>query len=274
MTKIATFFIALSAISLGTAVAQDADFKYEKVLYNDKTIDAEEYSVKISNVVSNAVEAKFKLEITNKTADFLLFDATKCTFQLGGNKLAPTDKLIILEPYDSKSKTISVTGTALNTHKTYTFNLGGIQRVVPLSTVENIPSFKLPASKNDFSAGPFNVQLKNFKKESGATFAKFDVQYRGDKIGFIYPSKIDVKMPDGNNYANADMKGKAFLMFPGDAEKFSANWSKMPGGRENDMQLVDMNINFTGVFAEGVAKDLAQKSIEIDWNEANTNAAK
>lgn len=265
---------AFALFSFVNVFAQTDDLNFEKVIYQDLTIEADVYTVEISNVVSTAADAKFKFKIINKTADFLLFDASKCKFEIAGTSYTPKDKFVIVDPYDSKSKTIAVTGPGLNKVKTYRFTLGGVQRVVPLSEIANVPAFKLPASKNDFSAGKFNAQLKNSKKESGATFVKFDVQYRGDKIGFIYPSKIDVLMPDGNNYANADSKGKTFLMFPGDSEKFSANWDKMPGGRMNDMQLVEMFINFNGVFAEGEARDLEVKTVEVSWNEALTTAAK
>jgi len=258
-------------LTINSFIAQDATMKFEKVLFNDLKIEADEYTVEISNVVSTATEAKFKFKIINKTADFLLFDASKCSFKIGATELIPKDKFVIVDPYDSKSKTISVIGSDLNKYKSYTFNLSGVKRIVPLSVIEDVPAFKLPISKNDFSAGKFNVQLKNSKKESGATFVKFDIQYRGDKIGFINPSRVDVQMPDGNKYANADNRGKTFLMFPGDSEKFSANWDKMPGGRANDMQLVEMLINFTGVFAEGEARDLVVQAAEISWNETLTN---
>ncbi len=261
-------------LSIQTIFGQSDDLKFEKIMYKDLKIESPEYTVEISNCVSTATEAKFKFKIINKTADFLLFDASKCQFVISGNSYTPKDKFVIVNPYDTKSKTISVIGTALNKVKTYSFTLGGVQRIIPLSVVKDVPPFKLPASKNDFTADKFNAQLVNSKKESGATFVKYDVQYRGDKIGFICPSKIDVLMPDGNHYANEDSKGKTFLMFPGDSEKFSANWYKMPGGRENDMQLVEMLINFNGVFAEGEARDLETKTIEITWDEALTVASK
>lgn len=269
-----TLIVAFMLLTVLATFGQSDELNFEKIIYQDVTIEADEYTVEISNVVSTTAEAKFKFKIINKTADFLLFDASKCKFEIAGTSYTPKDKFVIVDPYDSKSKTIAVTGAGLNKVKTYSFTLGGVQRVVPISEIKDVPAFKLPASKNDFSAGKFNAQLKNSKKESGATFVKFDVQYRGDKIGFIYPSKIDVLMPDGNNYANADSKGKTFLMFPGDSEKFSANWDKMPGGRMNDMQLVEMFINFNGVFAEGEARDLELKTVEVSWNEALTTAAK
>lgn len=268
-----TLILGLFILCSKSIFAQDAPLTFEKVIYSDQTISSDEFTVEISNVVSTTAEAKFKFKITNKTADFLMFDASKCIIEIDGNKLTPKDKFIIIDPYDNKSKTISVTGAGLNKAKSYTFVLNGVQRVIPIDAPIEAPQFKLPASKNDFSAGKFNTQLKNSKKESGATFVKFDVQYKGDKIGFIMPSKIDVTMPDGNNYANSDTKGKTFLMFPGDSEKFTAQWGKMPGGRLNDMQLVEMLINFNGVFSEGEAKNLAEQTVTLSWSEELTKAA-
>lgn len=252
---------------------QKEEKPFAKVLYADQVISTDEYKVEISNVLTVEGEAKFKFKITNNTADFLLFDASKCSFEINGSKLSPKDKFLIIDPYDNKSKTISIVGAKLNTAHSYTFTLDGLQRVVPTEDKIEAPQFKLPASKNDFEAGKFTAQLKNSKKESGGTFVKFDVQYKGDKIGFIIPSKVDVTMPDGNNYANTDSKGKTFIMFPGDSEKFTAQWDKMPGGRANDMQLVEMLINFNGVFSEGIANDLPAQKVELTWDEAATKGA-
>jgi len=268
-----TIFLGLFIFCGNSFFAQNTPLNFAKVIYADQTISSDEYTVEISNVVSTAAEAKFKFKITNKTADFLLFDASKCVVEIDGNKLIPKDKFIIVDPYDNKSKTISVTGSGLNKATAYSFKLNGVQRVMPIETPIIAPQFKLPVSNNDFTAGKFSAQLKNHKKESSATFVKFDVQYKGDKIGFIMPSKIDVTMPDGNNYANKDSKGKTFLVFPGDNEKFTAQWDKMPGGRLNDMQLVEMLINFNGVFSEGEAKNLSEQSVTLTWSEEQTKAA-
>lgn len=273
MKKSTPLFIFLLTMASQFTFGQKEGKPFEKVLFADKEISTDEYKVEISNVLTVAGEAKFKFKITNNTADFLLFDASKCLFEINGNNFQPKDKFLVIEPYDNKSKTISVVGSALNTAQAYTFTLDGLQRVVPTEETIEAPQFKLPASKNDFSAGKFTAQLKNSKKESGATFVKFDVQYKGDKVGFIIPSKVDVTMPDGNNYANTDSKGKTFIMFPGDSEKFTAQWDKMPGGRANDMQLVEMLINFKGVFSEGITNDLAPQKVELTWDEAATKGA-
>lgn len=273
MKKSLLLLIGFASLTSQLSFGQKGEKPFEKVLYADQVITTEEYKVEISNVLTIDAEAKFKFKITNNTADFLLFDASKCVFEINGNKFTPKDKFLIIDPFDSKSKTISVLGSKLNTAHSYSFTLDGVQRVVPTGDEIVAPQFKLPASTNDFAAGKFTAQLKNSKKESGATFVKFDVQYKGDKVGFIMPSKIDVTMPDGNNYANADTRGKTFIMFPGDSEKFTAQWDKMPGGRLNDMQLVEMLINFNGVFSEGVIKDIPAQTIQLSWDEAATKGA-
>ena len=273
MRKYTTLFFVLFVLFSKHVLAQDSPLNYVKVIYGEQTISTDEYTVEISNVVSTTAEAKFKFKITNKTEDFLLFDASKCTFEINGEKLTPKDKFLIVDPYDSKSKTVAVTGAGLNKATSYGFVLNGVQRVVPTGSAIEVPQFKLPVSTNEFTAGKFSVQLKNSKKESGAAFVKFDVQYKGDKIGFIMPSKIDVTMPDGNNYASTESKSKTLLLFPGDTEKISASWSKMPGGRMNDMQMVEMLINFKGVFSEGVAKNLAEQKVTLNWSEELTKAA-
>lgn len=270
--------LLISVCTLNLMAQKDAKApkkkKFEKVFYKDFKIETDEYSAEISNVISVATEAKFKLVLKNKTADFLIFDASQCVLKIGGNALTPKDKFITIEPFESKSRTISALGKDLNTFFEYEFTLAGVQRVIPSGADITAPAFKLPVSNNDFQAGPFHAQLKNHKKESGDSFVKYDVQYKGNKVGFITPSKINVLMPDGNTYANTDSKGKTFLLFPGDSEKFYASWSKMPGGRLNDMQLVEMIINFPGVFAEGEAKNLEAKVANIVWDEALTTAKK
>ena len=218
-------------------------FGQEKIYYANQKQAAENYSVEISNIVGLATEIKFKLEIENTSSEFLLFDASKCVFTINGTTVTPKDKFIIVEPYKKKSKTIVALGSGYNNVRDFKFELNGVQRVVPTDEKFAAPAFTFPPSKNDFSTGDFYVELKGYKKETGATTSKFNVQYKGKKIGFVSPSKISVLMPDGKEYANGK-KTDPILLFPGGSDSFSANWERMPGGSLNDMQKVEMNLNF------------------------------
>lgn len=247
-------------------------FGQEKIYYPDQELNTDTYLVKFSNIVGLESEIKFKIDIENKTENFLLFDATKCEFNFNGTTVKADSKLIIIPPYKSKSKTLGGSGSALNQIKEFGFKLDGIQEVELTDEKFVADQFILPPSKNDFKTGAFFIALKSLKKESGYTGVKYEVQYKGDKIGFVYPSKISVTMPDGNDYANGDKNSDPIMLFRGDKDKFTPSWDKMPGGRMNDMQLVEMKINFDGVFREGVKVDIPSKSFKYTWDRALTIA--
>lgn len=261
-----TLTISALACTLSSLFAQ-----YEKIYYADQKIETDEYKVEISNIVGMDAEIKFKLEIENTTSDFLLFDASKCSFTINGAKVSPKkDKFLIIEPYGKKSKTIGALGSGYAAVREFSFEMNGVQRVIMLDEKIEVAPFNLPPSANNFTAGAFKVDLKKHSKETALTAAKFDVQYNGKKIGFVIPANINVLMPDGNTYANADKGTDPILLFPGDADKFTATWERMPGGRVNDMQLVKMIVNFQDVFKEGEAKDLSLQTINFTWDEALT----
>lgn len=265
MMKTITLLLALLPVFSGSLFGQ-----YAKVYYADQKLETEELKVEISNIVATDVEVKFKLEIENQTSEFLLFDASKCSFTINGATHTPKDKFVIIDPYGKKSKTIGIVGTGLGEVKQFEFELGGIQRIQLSDEQFSTDVFTLPPSKNDFVTGPFNVALKNHKKETAVTIAKFDVQYKGKNIGFVFPAKISTTMPDGKDYANGEKKMDPILLFPGDSDKFVAAWERMPGGRVNDMQLVEMKLNFGETFREGMPINLAPQKMAFTWDEALT----
>jgi hypothetical protein len=258
-------FFTLSIALLGCLYS----FGQEKIYYPSQKSSFDDFNVEISNIVGLATELKFKIEIENTSSDFLFFDASKCVFTINGTSVVPKDKFIIIEPYQKKSKTVTALGSNFNTIREFKFELNGIQKVV--LTDETFPTevFLLPPNKNDFATGPFSVELKNFKKETGATLSKFNAQYKGKKIGFVFPSKVSTSMPDGKDYANGK-KADPVLLFPGESAAINANWERMPGGSVNDMQKVEMKLNFTEVFREGTTVDLKSQLFSFTWDEAVT----
>lgn len=265
MMKHTTLLITLLSVFAFNGFGQ-----YAKVYFADQKIETEEVKIDISNVIALPAEVKFKLEMENLTSDFLLFDASKCNFTVNGNTYSPKDKFFIIEPYAKKSKTMGIVAEGLGEVRQFAFEFNGLQRVVLTDEQFTVEGFTLPASKNSFVTGPFTVNLKNYKKETSATLSKYEVQYKGKDIGFVMPANISVTMPDGKDYANADKKPDPVLLFPGDTDKFMANWDRMPGGRVNDMQLVEMKLNFEGVFREGKTQDLEAQHATFEWDEALT----
>lgn len=258
------FSLLLSTITLNS-------FSQEKIYYPSQTINGDNFTIEISNIVGLTSEIKFKLEIDNKSNEYLILDASKCTFSINGEKVAPRDKFFVIEPYKKRSKTILALGKEYNKVREFSFELNGLQKIINIHEIKGIEAFNLPPSSNDFNANDFKINLKNFSKETNQTTSKYNVQYTGQKIGFVNPSKISVLMPDGNTYANAK-KSDTFILFPGESGSFSANWDRMPGGRVTDMQKVVMNINFNDVFSEGTASDLPSYNLDFKWDEALTKS--
>lgn len=257
----ALFIVAVSTASFG---------QYQKVYFNDQSVEYEGLKIQISNIVALNFDVKFKFQIENTTGDFLYIDPSKFSFKINGKSYPSTDKAYFIAPYEKESKTIGVTSEGLGEVKEFIVAFDGLNNVVMSEAITGVEKFNLPPSSNDFVVDDFHLNLKSHKKESSKAYAKFDVQYKGDKVGFIFPNKVSVLMPDGISYATLNSKDKPVILLPGETSNFSANWSKMPGGRKNDMQLVLMKVELDKVFQEGEIKGLTPQTVEFKWNEALT----
>ena len=243
--------------------------QYEKVYYNDTTFETEYYKIEIDNVVALPKEVKFRMSITNKTNDWVMYNSDESKIEIGGNALATKDKFILIAPHDSKKKVMRAVGAKLNDARSFNFVCGGFYKVA-LNTAEKTPIFRLPASANEFVAGNFKITLANSLKETGRTDVKFKVTYNGEGMGFVSPAKVSVEMPDGNLYATTRSKADVIALKRGETESFQASWDRMEGGSKMDMQLVEMLIHFEGVFQESTQTKVEATTIPLRWNDALT----
>jgi hypothetical protein len=256
-------FIGTMALS-GTVFGQ-----YGKVFYNDTTFETADYKVEIDNVVALPVEVKFRMTITNKTNDWILYVPEEGKFEMGGQPLSFKEDKLLIAPYESKKRVLKATGTGLNDARAFNFVCDGFHKIV-LKEAAKSPEFKLPIASNEFVAGNFKVVLVNSSKTSAKTEVKFNVTYNGEGIGFASPAKITMRMPDGAVYATAKAKADVVAIEKGKTESISASWSKMEGGSKNDMQMVEMWLIFNGVFQESTETKIDKAIIPLRWNEAMT----
>jgi len=263
--------IALALLTLGTATAQK-EVKYEKLFYKDVTKETSEVKITVDNAVSTAGETKFKLKITNLTGDYIVFKPEESKFIVNGKETAPKEKWLIIKPNESDFRVINLKGAGYNEVKNYSFVVGGLYTASVKGTVMEAPNFDLPASKNDFEAGNCKCTMSNVYKESDRTEVKFKCAYNGQKIGFIQPAKAAVKMPDGKEYANAKSKADPIMLTKGQDDSFSLRWDKMEGGKAMDMQKVPMTIIWHEAFSESELKGLAAEKIEMEFDQAATEA--
>ncbi|HXU26724.1 MAG TPA: hypothetical protein VN698_05780 [Bacteroidia bacterium] len=243
----------------------------EKTFYKEAQIETADYDLIIVGAVSTPLETKFKIKIINKTASYLSYNPTESKFIINNVEYpVVNEKPIMIEPYKTDSKVINLKGSGYNMVRNYSFIVGGIYKLSANLTIFTGDDYKLPPSANVVNVGPYTVTLEKLEKESGKTTAKFVCVYNGDKTGIIYPTYIAVKMPDGKEYATVK-KEKTILLFKGQFEDFTVAWEKMPGGRANDMQLVDMFVKWNKAFNEAEKEKTPESTFNLSIDELKTN---
>nr|WP_294859081.1 hypothetical protein [uncultured Fluviicola sp.] len=256
-------FLGSMALS-GTVFGQ-----YEKVFYTDTTFETDTYKVEIDNIVALPKEVKFRMTITNKTSDWVLYVPEEGKFEMGGKPLSFKEDKLLIAPYDSKKRVLKATGDKLNDARSFNFVCNGFHKVT-LKEATKSPEFKLPIASNEFVAGNFKVVLVNSSKTTAKTEVKFNVTYNGEGIGFASPAKMSMRMPDGNVYATVKSKADVVPIEKGKTESITAGWAKMEGGSKNDMQMVEMWLMFNDVFQESTQTKMDKAIIPLRWNEAMT----
>ena len=224
-------------------------------------------------MVAVPTELKLKVKIMNTGSDFISLHTGQCVFEVNGKKMPVEEDLVVVGPNESKGKVIRTVGTNLNDIRSFKFKLGGLSRVEQSSPLI-VEAFRLPASENSFMAGPFRMDLEKVSKTTKATQVVFKATYEGENdFGVIYPSNISVLMPDGKTYASMKTRYKHHDVSKGKTVDFIALWESMPGGAENDMQKVDMMIQFNKVFFETSSKEIPDYNLEFNFDENLTRAA-
>ncbi len=271
-----TIILTLASTFLAVATAQSQN--YEKLFYKDLTKETDQVTITVDNAVSTPGETKFKLKVTNKTNDYVLYKPMESKFMIDGKESKPKEKMLIIKPNSSDFVTINLKGAGYNKVKSYSFVIDGLYSVSTNGKAIEVPNFKLPAAQNEFKAGDFNCTMTNVTKESDKTEVKFKCSYNGDKIGVIHNTRAGVKMPDGNEYANAkkpgllESKAKEVLVMKGEEESVNLKWERMEGGRAMDMQKVAMDIVWHATFTEAPAVKLKGETLEMEFDEATTIA--
>ncbi len=269
MKRIVTTMIL--AVSLVGCMFAQKEVKYAKIFYKDLKMETNDIVIIVDNAVSTAGETKFKLKIMNKTNDYLILKPEECKFIVNGKEEKPQEKWLVISPNESDFRVVNLKGAGYNAIKNYQFVLDGLYRVDANSKGIPTPDFKLPASQNDFKTGPFANTVNKVSKETDKTEVKFNVTYTGDKIGFVFPSKVSVKMPDGNVFANAKSKSDALMLIKGESDTYKLKWERMEGGKMMDMQKVDMLIQWNDAFAEVTPVKMKSETIEMLFDEVMSN---
>lgn len=243
--------------------------QYEKVYFKDTTIVTKHYEANFSDIIAYKAEVKFKLQLKNISKEWLVYRSQEGSFLIDGSEIVANEHLLVIGPGEQKSRVIRASFTNAAKLRSFTFNLNGLQ-LGALKTVEIKESFKLPTGSNELSDPPVLLNLEKLSKTTGKTDVKFSIKNLGEDVLLGFPSRVSVKMPDGKSYATENKKDSYFIIDANETDHFNAQWLRMPGGSANDMQLVDMYIEFNEMFQQIKTKPLDKLQVQLNWNEAFT----
>lgn len=261
--------IVLAIIALVYCSAIQAQ-NYKRVFYKAQTIDAKDIIVTVEDAVATDAGVKFKLRIKNQTNDYIIYKPSESVFKIDGKSINPNEKWLIIDPKDADFRIVDLKGRGYKKAENFDFVMEGVYRIDANAKGVSAPDFKLPASQNDFTAGPFTITLEKVKKETPRTDAKFKVKYTGDKVAIFAPNKVAMKMPDGKEYANYHSDKKAQLLNDGE-KSFTVAWKDIPK-TSGDMQFAEMLILWRDAFKEANPEKMPATTIAIEFDKDLTEA--
>lgn len=272
------FIISALVIGLcGNAFAQK-ETHYSKLYYKNMDMENSDIRISVDNAVSTDGETKFKLKITNKTSDFIIYKPEESMFIINGKETKAEEKWLVIGPNESDFRIINLKGKDYNSVKNYSFKMDGVYKVSTNAKGIDAPDYKLPVAVNEFKAGDYTVKMSKLYKETDATNLKFDITYNGSKTGLVFPTKAAVVMPDGKEYAAVPStgllakSGPTLFLKKGQTESVTLNWNRMEGGKAMDMQKVDMLVKFHDMFTETTPEKLKAETLNLEFDQATSDA--
>jgi hypothetical protein len=254
------------------AFSQKVDEK-TKIFYKEMTIETDDYKVYILDIVSTAGYSKFRMKVFNKTNDYIMIRPNEIVYNADGQTITGSgkmftggDKMFVIPPNEESNKTIEFKGEKMQKDK-FTVELKGVYKVAATGKIIEAPLFELPASKNEFEAGPFICTLKNSKVATDQSYAKFDCKYLGDGIAILDPYKCAAIMDNGKENANVK-KYSGSLLEKGQNEDFSVIFNEIAGA--GDMQKKGLKIKWNNTFRESKIMKLKDASIDVLKDDAKT----
>jgi hypothetical protein len=265
MKKISLVLVSMMLLVGLTSKAQT----YKKIFYRDQVIENNDVKIMVIDAVATPAGVKFKIRIYNKTNDYIVYKPSESIFKIAGKSFNPNEKWLIIRPNDDDYQVIDLFGAGYMFPENFNFVMEGMYKFSTDVKGVNANDFKLPAAKNDFKAGGFNIVLLKNKKTTARTDATFSVQYVGDKIGVFEPNKVSMKMADGKEYANYHSNKKPLIYAKGEDKDIVVAWKDIPV-TSGDMQKDEMTIMWQDAFKEITPDKMLPLTITVIFDEETT----
>lgn len=228
-------------------------------------------TIEVTTALAKAEWARADVKITNSTGDQLvMLRKDQPTFELPGlGKLAIKipmtsglfGKTLFIEPNQTKSHSFQTEGDSGYHVDKMTLHPTGFYAGLNAGTPVKAPDFQLPASVNDFTAGPFSCKLGNLSQETKLTNAAFACTYNGKGVGIVESKRIGVREPGGKEFANEKHGAARDLVLPGETSKFTVTFA-IPA-KVVDMQFATLNVLWRDALSESKMEPLALSDFEF-----------
>jgi len=246
-----------------------SQLKFEKVVYVDNIAETDEMSVIGKDALSTAELTKFNLKIVNKGENIILYKPEESELLFNEKSFTPNEKPLEVAPTKTDHRVVDIKGTEFRVNA-YSYEITGLYKVSTTDKALETADFKLPPSNNQFKTGDFSCTLLDLSKTTAKTTVKFECLYTGSKVGVIHPGRAAVRLPDGTEIANGKSKSSPILLEKGEKKKITLHWDRMQGGKENDMQKVNLQIVWRDTFVEADMIKLPPVRLEFKIDEAKS----
>jgi len=260
----------VAALFLVPSLAQAGD--HENHMQEVDPIEEGDYRIDFSDVHCQEEFALAKAAIANNTSDYLIVRRESAVFDIAGKEVQPNDgkakKPLIIKPRSTKKHTYKVKADGGYHVDEFSIQLDGFYSAAAVGEPIKAPDFTLPATNNNFDAGPFSCNLKGLKQETKETVAQFSCTYNGEAIGFIDPTQLGVRIESGQEFANVDRKAASKLLEPGDKHTFKAVFTIEY--KIVDMQFATMFVVWRDTFSESALEEVDMGEVAFELDEAKT----
>jgi hypothetical protein len=239
---------ALGIGSIGASAQSDKAKKYHpkhEFWYNNMDAENDFIKVEIKDATAQQSVIKFRIKFINKTGDYMWVDPQKMKMNINGQTYAFKEKKFMLDPFESKSRTLDLGGQTDYHQETFTVTFDGFEKAPAKGLVYELDDFIIPPAQNGVTAGVFEVNQKYWGTDNDVTSVRFTVKYTGSKVGIVTPARTGLKMETGRTIANTFAKIKNVVLLPGEEDSFTV-MCKI--GR--DLRTPNLFVNFGDAFQE------------------------
>jgi hypothetical protein len=210
--------LLFSCFYINTSTAQK-DMEY----INPPSVQHEDYTIDIDNIISKEDYCKFRLVINNNTDAYQAFDLSKVGFiyENIGTYYPKKGKIKIIPPNDKLSATIRIDGNMNYMVEQFKVSLEGL-----LYASEGSP-FLVPSKKLEAGTGidskEIELEIKKVSNKKGRFSFAMNGEYSARKDAFITVDPTELKATDESNQSlRANVSNKKFLILQ-NGKKFSIN---------------------------------------------------